>query len=581
DAGRIQVAVRVRPFSEKEVKIGARCIISMSGSQTCALDPAFFDTEFDGQTQQARAHWERSFAFDHSFWSHDAGGGELATQEHVYKAVGEGLVDNALKGYNGSLLAYGQTGSGKTYTMLGTGADDLGAYSSEDGDCGGGAGGGDYGLCDAGAGIIPRLCNDLFRKVAEMKADAARAGRSMHATVEVSFCEIYNESVRDLFRGTSEGHTLKVREHPVSGAFVPGLSCKVVTSYAEVAALLAVGMQCRTVAATLLNEVSSRSHAVFTINLTTSVGGGGGGGGSISPGGGNGSGASGGGNGSNFDPVVTSRLSKICLVDLAGSERADLSGTAGERLREANNINKSLSALGDVIQALAKKSGAAGRRPRRDSNARGLGLGSPFGGSRRASEGGGGSGGGGGGSGEVFVPYRNSVLTWLLRDSLGGNSKTVMLAAIGPAAESYNETMSTLRYIERAKEIVNTVSVNEATGDAAVAVLRQQVTDLRQELTDELEVERQRRAQERRAAEMAAKAAASHQGMAAATAAAAAAAEIASLRSAIEASRKERDGVARRLAEAVQDKERQRAAAEAQAAAAAVAANEAAAASQE
>ncbi|CAM9481670.1 unnamed protein product, partial [Discosporangium mesarthrocarpum] len=266
--------------------------------------------------------------------------------------------------------------------------------------------------------------------------------------------QIYNEQVRDLF-STSEGHSLRVREHPSRGAFVEGLSAKTVTSYQQVQHLLAVGMASRATAATAMNEVSSRSHAIFTINIKVRVG-------EkpmthsfrrrkiynvdLAP-------------GPNpnpkSDPASSFRMSKICLVDLAGSERANSTCAKGDRLREASNINKSLSTLGDVIKALAKRadsSGGSGAQGGNDaSRKRGAG----------------------------FIPYRNSVLTWLLKDSLGGNSKTVMLAAISPLVEAYQETMSTLRYVERAKGVVNAVAVNEEETNPLVLRLREEVQRLR------------------------------------------------------------------------------------------------------
>ncbi|CAM9519566.1 unnamed protein product, partial [Chrysoparadoxa australica] len=422
------VAVRVRPFSAKEKEAGAKSIISMKGTRTSILDPAYFDSSKVSQSSpEERLMWERNFTFDHSFWSHDPSSPEHSTQKDVYQELGGFLVDNAIQGYNAALLAYGQTGSGKTYTMLGDGS-----IAMQDG--------------GEGPGVIPRLCMDLMKKAKPgMKQVSCEVGEGgsyiVDATLEVSFCEIYNENVKDLFttREVGHGHNLKVREHPETGAFVEGLSVQVVKNFAEINALLGQGMLQRTTAETSMNQVSSRSHAIFTLYLKATVA-------STLQSEGEG----------NED--FSTRVSKIALIDLAGSERANTTGASGERLREASNINKSLSTLGDVIKALAKKTAPSTKSLANGSQA-------------PNTEG-----------NEVFVPYRNSVLTWLLKDSLGGNSKTVMLAAISPVASSYNETMSTLRYIERAKSIVNTARVNDGEMNPLVLRLRAELSELREQL---------------------------------------------------------------------------------------------------
>ncbi|CAM9449516.1 unnamed protein product, partial [Choristocarpus tenellus] len=330
-SGRIRVAVRVRPFSVKEKETGARCIITMANNQTKILDPAYFDAEEDLGHNDERSMWERTFTFDNSFWSGSLPSETkikgslpstaLTEQADVYCALGEFLVDNACKGFNCSLFAYGQTGSGKTYTMLGDSSDLQTAAGP------------------GRAGIIPRLCVELFQRFNTEPNTKDRPGMKdlEEASVEVSFCEIYNEQVRDLFT-PSEGHGLRVREHPSRGAFVEGLSAKAVKSYGQVQALLELGMASRVTAATAMNEVSSRSHAIFTINVKATVR-------TKAP---TREGKSGIGRTSVDQDTTEEALSKICLVDLAGSERANSTGAKGDRLREAANINKSLSTLGDV-----------------------------------------------------------------------------------------------------------------------------------------------------------------------------------------------------------------------------------------
>lgn len=225
-------------------------------------------------------------------------------------------------------------------------------------------------------------------------------------TVEVSYLEIYFERVRDLLNPHNK-KPLKVRNHDKFGPYVEDLTKLVVTSYKDIKDLIDLGNKSRTTAATRMNETSSRSHAVFTIILTQR----------------------------RFD-VDTNRkgekASKISLVDLAGSERADSTGAEGLRLKEGATINKSLTTLGKVISALEIRSKKKGGQA-------------------------------------AHIPYRESVLTWLLRENLGGNSKTAMIAAISPADINHDETLSTLNYANRTKNIVCEAVVNE---DANAKIIR-------------------------------------------------------------------------------------------------------------
>uniref|UniRef100_A0A452SQH0 Kinesin family member 13B n=1 Tax=Ursus americanus TaxID=9643 RepID=A0A452SQH0_URSAM len=281
------------------------------------------------------------FAYDHCFWSMDESVREkYAGQDDVFKCLGENILQNAFDGYNACIFAYGQTGSGKSYTMMGT-ADQ--------------------------PGLIPRLCSGLFERTQKEENE------EQSFKVEVSYMEIYNEKVRDLLDPKGSRQTLKVREHNVLGPYVDGLSKLAVTSYKDIESLMSEGNKSRTVAATNMNEESSRSHAVFKITLTHTL----------------------------YDVksgTSGEKVGKLSLVDLAGSERATKTGAAGDRLKEGSNINKSLTTLGLVISALADQS--AGKNKNK------------------------------------FVPYRDSVLTWLLKDSLGGNSKTAMVATVSPAADN-------------------------------------------------------------------------------------------------------------------------------------------------
>uniref|UniRef100_A0A673NLH6 Kinesin-like protein KIF13B n=1 Tax=Sinocyclocheilus rhinocerous TaxID=307959 RepID=A0A673NLH6_9TELE len=338
--------------------------------------------------QTSSRNKRQTFAYDYCFWSMDESETEkFAGQDVVFQCLGESLLHNAFQGYNACIFAYGQTGSGKSYTMMGS-ADQ--------------------------PGLIPRLCSSLFERTIQHQREEESF------TVEVSYMEIYNEKVRDLLDPKGSRQALRVREHKVLGPYVDGLSRLAVESYKDIESLMSEGNKSRTVAATNMNEESSRSHAVFNIILTHTLK-------DLQ------SGTSG------------EKVSKLSLVDLAGSERAAKTGAAGERLKEGSNINKSLTTLGLVISALADQ--GAGKNKNK------------------------------------FVPYRDSVLTWLLKDSLGGNSRTAMVATVSPSADNYDETLSTLRYADRAKSIVNHAVVNEDPNARIIRELREEVEKLRDQLT--------------------------------------------------------------------------------------------------
>uniref|UniRef100_A0A8D3B2J8 Kinesin-like protein n=1 Tax=Scophthalmus maximus TaxID=52904 RepID=A0A8D3B2J8_SCOMX len=252
------------------------------------------------------------------------------------------------------------------------------------------------------------------------------------------FLEIYNERVRDLLtRGEQKRKaSLKVREHPEKGPYVQDLSQHVVSDCKQAMELLEEGIANRITAATHNHDASSRSHAIFTIQYTQA-------------------------NLENNLPSET--VSKINLVDLAGSERADPQ-YCRDRLTEGSNINKSLVTLGIVISALAQNS-------QMSSSCQSI--------NSMASEGDGSTVGRGGGRRHCFIPYRDSVLTWLLKDSLGGNSKTIMIATVSPSAKSYNETLSTLRYAAHARNIVNKPRVNEDANVRLIRELREEIDRLK------------------------------------------------------------------------------------------------------
>ncbi|XP_029938685.1 kinesin-like protein KIF1A isoform X1 [Salarias fasciatus] len=376
----VKVAVRVRPFNSREIGKESKCIIQMSGNTTTIINP-----------KQAKDN--KSFNFDYSYWSHTSPEDvNYASQMRVYKDIGEEMLLHAFEGYNVCIFAYGQTGAGKSYTMMGK-------QDVKDQE-----------------GIIPLLCEDLFTKIND------NTDNSMSYSVEVSYMEIYCERVRDLLNPKNKGN-LRVREHPLMGPYVEDLSKLAVTSYNDIQDLMDSGNKARTVAATNMNETSSRSHAVFNIIFTQKR--------------------------HDAETDNTSeKVSKISLVDLAGSERADSTGAKGTRLKEGANINKSLTTLGKVISALAEVDSGPNKNKKKKKV-------------------------------ESFIPYRDSVLTWLLRENLGGNSRTAMVAALSPADINYDETLSTLRYADRAKQIRCNAVINEDPNNRLVRELKEEVSRLK------------------------------------------------------------------------------------------------------
>ncbi|KAF2773343.1 kinesin-domain-containing protein [Teratosphaeria nubilosa] len=384
-AGNIKVVVRVRPFNARERDRQATCIVRMKDAQTLLVPPPP-----DGKSKPVKAALEgtKTFAFDKSYWSFDKDDDHYAGQEDLFGDLGRPLLDNAFQGYNNCIFAYGQTGSGKSYSMMG--------YGDEQ-------------------GVIPRICRSMFDRI----DGVVQADSNMTCTVEVSYLEIYNERVRDLLNPSTKGN-LKVREHPSTGPYVEDLAKLVVRSFQEIENLMDEGNKARTVAATNMNETSSRSHAVFTLTLTQK-------------------------RHDTETNMDTEKVAKISLVDLAGSERATSTGATGARLKEGAEINRSLSTLGRVIAALADQSMGKGKKG-------------------------------------AQVPYRDSVLTWLLKDSLGGNSLTSMIAAISPADINFEETLSTLRYADSAKRIKNRAVVNEDPNARMIRELKEELAQLRSKL---------------------------------------------------------------------------------------------------
>uniref|UniRef100_A0A8C7TPH3 Kinesin-like protein KIF16B n=1 Tax=Oncorhynchus mykiss TaxID=8022 RepID=A0A8C7TPH3_ONCMY len=372
-------------MNRREKDLTAKNIIEMKGDKTTITNLKIPD----GITGDSMRESKKTFTYDFSYDSADSKSNTFISQEKVFKDLGSDVLKAAFQGYNACIFAYGQTGSGKSYTMMGNPGD---------------------------AGLIPRICEGLFSRIAGMTRWDEASFRT-----EVSYLEIYNERVRDLLRRKStQTYNLRVREHPKDGPYVEDLSKHLVQNYHDVEELMEAGNINRTTAATGMNDTSSRSHAIFTINFTQAK----------------------------FDAEMPCEtISKIHLVDLAGSERADATGATGVRLKEGGNINKSLVTLGNVISALADLSQDGVNTNLKKK--------------------------------QVFVPYRDSVLTWLLKDSLGGNSKTIMIATISPADVNYGETLSTLRYANRAKNIINKPTINEDCNVKLIRELRAEIARLK------------------------------------------------------------------------------------------------------
>uniref|UniRef100_L7M6K4 Putative kinesin-like protein kif16b n=1 Tax=Rhipicephalus pulchellus TaxID=72859 RepID=L7M6K4_RHIPC len=386
----VKVAVRARPFNQREIDMKSSEIIRMDGNKTCIENLKFQSliscpniiVSPQGGAEELGRERIKEFTFDYSYWSVHPSDAHFVTQEQVFNDLGQEVVDNAFEGYNACIFAYGQTGSGKTFTMMGSSDNE---------------------------GLIPRICQAMYTRM--------KLGQNSGTTfrTEVSYLEIYNEKVKDLLKRESTQHNLRVREHPKLGPYVQDLSRHLVMDYSDVEELMARGNAHRTTASTAMNDVSSRSHAIFTLNFTQAK---------------------------FIRDLPSETVSKVNLVDLAGSERADSTKATGQRLKEGGHINKSLVTLGTVISALAELSTSNSRK-------------------------------------RVFIPYRDSVLTWLLRDSLGGNSKTIMIATISPAECNYGETLSTLRYANRAKNIINKPTINEDPNVKLIKELREEIARLR------------------------------------------------------------------------------------------------------
>ncbi|XP_022082824.1 kinesin-like protein KIF18A isoform X2 [Acanthaster planci] len=381
--GNIRVVVRIRPPSSAELDSGSgsRPIVQMLDEKVLLFDPKE-DTapSYFHGRRLARRNFMQRKNKDMKF-AFDHVFGEGVSQQYVYENTTKTIVDSVLAGYNASVFAYGATGAGKTFTMLG---------------------GPDY------PGVIFLTMVDLYRRIGEIAKDKL-------CDVAVSYLEVYNENIRDLLAPSG---LLALREDPQQGVVVSGLTLHKPRSAEELLRMLEFGNGNRTQHPTDANAQSSRSHAVFqvfvrqkdrTANIST-----------------------------NF------RIAKMSLIDLAGSERATVTTNRGARFREGANINRSLLALGNCINALADGNKSKGQH----------------------------------------IPYRNSKLTRLLKDSLGGNCQTVMIAAISPSGLTYEDTLNTLKYASRAKNIQTKLKQNVVNVDLHISHYAQIVEELRTEVSE-------------------------------------------------------------------------------------------------
>ena len=366
------MAVRVRPYTAAEKALDSRPCVFMQDNVTVL---------FKGGDR-------RQFTYDFSLWSHDGYAVDQGVyvkdcedsryqdQTAVFEALGQPALHNALKGFNACIFAYGQTGSGKSYTMVGD---------------------------SANPGLIPLFCEELFSWAEE----ATASGRTL--STELQVFEIYNEHLSDLLSEDSPEPPITVRETP-AGVYIDGLvSCKV-SNYQELEQMMARGNARRTLAATSMNDTSSRAHTIYRLVLTQTA--------------------------LRSDEVLSSEVN---LVDLAGSERVGETGATGVRFQEGTHINLSLSNLRSVISALT--------------------------------------------SNHTHVPYRDSQLTFILKNALGGNTKTAMVATISPALLNYSQTLSTLRYAQQVKYIENAAVVNLTVTNPETARLRNAIEQAKDQLS--------------------------------------------------------------------------------------------------
>ncbi|XP_008291319.1 kinesin-like protein KIF18A isoform X2 [Stegastes partitus] len=384
----VKVVVRVRPANDAEKRENCRHVVQVVDNHMLIFDPKEQDSScFQSQRQRVRNRNINKRANKDLKFVFDQVFDENSTQVDIFENTTKGVLDGVMNGFNCTVFAYGATGAGKTHTMLG---------SQDD------------------PGVMYRTMKELFKRMDDAKDEKEFA-------VAFSYLEVYNEQIRDLLANVGP---LAVREDSSKGVVVQGLSLHQPKSAEHILEALDSGNRNRTQHPTDMNATSSRSHAVFQIYLRQQD------------------------RTASLNPNVC--IAKMSLIDLAGSERASATNAKGARLREGANINRSLLALGNVINALADPK-----------------------------------------SKKAHIPYRDSKLTRLLKDSLGGNCRTVMIANVSPSSKSYDDTHNTLKYANRAKEIKsslksNVVSLDSHIGQYAVICekQRQEIVQLKQKLKE-------------------------------------------------------------------------------------------------
>ncbi|XP_078348756.1 kinesin-like protein KIF18A isoform X2 [Oculina patagonica] len=376
----MKVVVRVRPANDMEIVKQSSTSVRVMDERMLVFDPKDDSLDYlSGNRRRKQPQFLTRRARDLRFMFDRVFDHESSNRD-VFEHTTKTIVDGVLGGYNCTVFAYGATGAGKTFTMLGD---------------------------QSNPGVMFLTMMELYSRINACKDEKI-------SDVAVSYLEVYNETIRDLLM---PGQPLAVREDPQRGVCVSGLTLHKPTSAEELLGMLEFGNNNRTQHPTDANAQSSRSHAVFqvfvrqkdrTAGLQT-----------------------------NFT------MGKMSLIDLAGSERAIVTSNRGARFREGANINKSLLALGNCINALADKENKAGH-----------------------------------------IPYRDSKLTRLLKDSLGGNCRTVMIAAVSPSGLSYEDTYNTLKYADRAMNITCKVVKNELSVDMHVSRYAKIVEELRIEISE-------------------------------------------------------------------------------------------------
>lgn len=361
----IKCFLRCKPLSKNELDLSAKCIQISKDKRTILVD------------MSTENKIEKCFSLDYIFEDN-------ILQEEIFEKLAKPLLSSFIQGYNCTIFAYGQTGAGKTHTILGP-FDTL------------------YDESNQSHGLIPRILSYLFNQesIASVLNNQSQSSnkKEVSYSIKCSCLEIYQEHLIDLLkRDDNEEAQLIIRENSDKGIYIENLTKIDIINNQQAKDLLMTGMKNRHVARTNMNASSSRSHLIFTIFLESSV-------------------DDGSGNG-----ISITRTSRLHLIDLAGSERQKATQAMGERIKEAGNINKSLSILGNVINALIEQTNSTKSK---------------------------------------FVPFRDSKLTHFLKDSLGGNSKTIIIANISQSVILLQETISTLKFVQRAKMITNKTIVNE------------------------------------------------------------------------------------------------------------------------